>query len=88
MNALTTIDFAPLVPVWLIAALGVVGLALVIFGAVRRARGIIWRAGAIAVGLLTLANPLLVEELRQPVPNVAVVVVDDSPSQDLGKRRE
>jgi uncharacterized membrane protein len=88
MNGLASIALAPLVPVWLIAVLGAVALLLVLFGLWRRARGIAFRLLALAFGLLTLANPQLVEEERQPVPDVAIVVVDESPSQELGQRRE
>ena len=37
--------------------------------------------------LLVLTNPSLVEEQRQPQHDVAVVVVDDSPSMRIGERR-
>jgi hypothetical protein len=88
MNGLASITLSPLVPLWLIGALGAVALLLVLFGLWRRARGIGFRTAAFITGLLTLANPQLVEEERQPVPDVAVIVADESPSQDLGERRE
>ena len=79
--------FAPLVPWPLIAVLGGTAAALLAYGAARRARGTLWRALATAVLVLALANPRSVEEDRQPQADVAVVMVDDSPSQTVGQRK-
>jgi hypothetical protein len=45
------------------------------------------RTLAIAVLLGLLANPSLKQEHREALPDIAVVVVDESPSQGIGKRR-
>ncbi|MBX6368804.1 MAG: hypothetical protein IRZ04_12525 [Rhodospirillales bacterium] len=84
--AALSVAAAPLVPWWVIAAFAAVALLLVGFGVFRRARGVWWRALAIAVLLVTLANPSLVEERRDPQRDVAVVVADESPSQRIGDR--
>ena len=52
-----------------------------------RAAGCGWRAMAIAVLLAALVNPSLIEEQRAPQRDVAIVVVDESPSQSIGDRR-
>jgi len=86
MTDVTTIAFAPLVDwPWL---LGLVLLALPLFGfaLLRRAPAIGWRLLAYAAALLALANPALVREERQPLDDIAVVVVDTSPSQGIGRR--
>ncbi|MGE3936262.1 MAG: hypothetical protein AB7F67_23565, partial [Rhodospirillaceae bacterium] len=83
---MTSIAFAPLFDWTAIGVLGAVGLLLVLYGAVRRARGLAWRFAAIAILTLALANPVLVDEERQPVSDVVAVVVDDSPSQSIGQR--
>src|SRR5580704_9180247 len=54
----------------------------------RRARGIVWRGAAVAMLLAILVNPSLVEEKRSPLHDVAVVIVDESPSQQIGRRQE
>ena len=41
-----------------------------------------------AVLLAALVNPSLIEEQRSPLRDVAVVVVDESPSQSIGDRRQ
>jgi len=79
---------APLLPWWVLALFAAAGALLVAFGILRRAPGLGWRAIAIAVLLAALVNPSLIEEQRLPRRDVAIVVVDDSPSQDIGKRRQ
>jgi hypothetical protein len=81
-----TIAFAPLIPWRLIAVLAGIAVLVLALGAWRRARGLYWRGAAIAILLAILANPALVEEKRTPQRDVAVVVLDESPSQDIGDR--
>ncbi len=85
MNAFS-IAWSPLLPWPLIGGLALVALLIVGFAAVRRAPGVWWRALAAAVLLATLANPALVEEERDPLNDVVVVVVDESPSQRIAPR--
>src|SRR5438874_3579914 len=83
-----TLATAPLLPWWAIAALAAAGLVMLALGLWRRARGIFWRSAALAMLLLILVNPSLVEEKRSPLRDVAVIVVDESPSQNIGQRRD
>ncbi|MBM3503075.1 MAG: hypothetical protein FJX65_04300 [Alphaproteobacteria bacterium] len=87
MTVFADIAFAPYLPWWVLVALAVVGLLLVLVAVWRRMTGVGWRTIALAIGLLALANPALVREERQPLKDVAVVVVDDSQSQSIGDRR-
>jgi hypothetical protein len=70
-----------------IALLGAVCALCLGFGLLRRARGLSWRAIALAVLLAALVNPSLVEEQRSPQRDTAIVVVDESPSQRVGDRQ-
>ncbi len=79
---------APLLPWAAIALLAVACLLCLGLGVVRRARGLVWRAIAIAALLMALVNPSLIEEQRTPRRDVAIIVVDDSPSQSIGDRRQ
>jgi hypothetical protein len=84
--ALSDLVFSPLVdPLWLWAIAGIT-LLLALYAAWRRAPGAILRSVAMAAVLLALANPQLVSETRRPIADVAVIVVDDSPSQQIGDR--
>ena len=80
------IAYDPLIPWGFIAAAAFVGLVLILGGIWRRASGIGWRAGVLLALLAALANPTLVKEERNQKPDVAVVVVDESPSQKIGDR--
>jgi hypothetical protein len=83
-----TIDFAPVFPWQLIIGLTVVTIILLGYGAIRRARGLAWRAMALMGLLLALANPVAVEEEREARSDVLTIVVDESLSQDVGERRQ
>jgi hypothetical protein len=82
------IAFAPFLSWTVIAAFAVVALLALVLGAWRRARGLAWRLFSLAVLLLILANPSLVEENRLAQHDVAAIVVDDSPSMRIGDRRQ
>ncbi len=82
-----TIALSPLLP-WIVLA-PLIGLAAVFLAlaAWRRARGTLWRITAVAVLVVALANPSFVREEREPIDDVAVLLVDDSPSQAAPDRR-
>jgi hypothetical protein len=82
-----SIAASPLLPWSVIIAFAIIAALVLLFGAFRRARGTLWRLAAAAMLVLILLDPSLVEEQRQPQKDVAVVVVDDSPSMRIGQRR-
>jgi len=84
----TSIAFSPLVPWVVLYAFAGVAAVLVLAGIFLKARGILFRTLAAVLLWAVLANPSLVVENRDPLTDIAVVVVDESPSQDLNKRRE
>src|SRR5476651_549589 len=80
------ISFSPLVPdyvVWAALAVAVLITALLLLA---RSRGAAVRGCAMALMVLALANPSLTREDRDPIPSVAAVIVDKSPSQNFGDR--
>jgi hypothetical protein len=83
-----SIDFAPLIPVWIIAVLGAAALVMVALGIFTRARGTPLRALALTALVLALLNPAVREEDREPLTDIAVLVVDRSQSQDLAGRTD
>ena len=83
-----TIAAAPLLPWWAVASLAGIALLVLAVGAWRRARGLFWRLAALAMLLTILVNPSLVEEKRAPLRDVAVIVLDELASQNIGERRE
>ena len=81
-----TVQWAPLLPLWLIGGLAVIALLLLALALWRRAAGVWWRAGAFAVLLAALANPSIIEEQRDPLSDVVFVVADESTSQQIENR--
>jgi hypothetical protein len=80
------IAFAPLVPEYVVWSAFGVAVIVSILLLVARSRGAPVRAIAMAMMVLALANPSFTREDRDPVPSVAAVIVDKSPSQGFGDR--
>ena len=85
-QAISALRFDPLLPVWLLIALGVLALLAVAPALWRRARGVLWRIAGFAVILLWLAGPRLVQETRETLPDVGLLVVDQTASMQIGDR--
>ena len=85
-QVIAALRFDPLLPVWLIAALGVVALLACLAALARRARGAILRALAFAVLLLWLGGPRLVRETRETMPDIGLLVIDRTASMRVGER--
>ena len=81
-----SITFAPLIPLPVLIGLAALALALVILMIFRRSRGALLRGAALAALIAALFNPILKEEQRESLANVAIVVLDESPSQKLADR--
>ena len=85
-SALAGLRFAPALPWWLVAALGVLCLAALGVALWRRAPGTAWRGLAFAVLVGWLAGPRLVTQEQTPLPDVALLVVDQSGSMNVADR--
>lgn len=81
-----SIAFDPVLPWWLIAAMGALGLMLVIALGLAGTRGWGLRALSLAILLAALANPTVRNEERQALSDIAVVVIDRSLSQESAGR--
>lgn len=79
-------SFQPLLPVNLILVLAIIALIIILVGLFLRKRGSVLRLLALAALVLALANPVMVEEQREPIKSIVGVVVDRSPSQNYGTR--
>ncbi len=85
-TTIASIRFLPLIPVWALALLAAVSLALVGFALWRRARGAVLRGLGLAVLIAWLAGPTLVRETQQGLRDAALLVVDRSASMQVGDR--
>jgi hypothetical protein len=80
------VSFAPLVPDYAVWAAAGAALLIAAVLLLARSRGAWMRATALALMVLALANPSLTREDRDPIPSVAAVIIDKSPSQQFGDR--
>lgn len=80
------IAFSPLLPWSVIGVFALVAAALAIFGLWRRVRGATIRTLALALLLLALANPVVMNEEREALSTVVAVIVDRSQSQQNADR--
>lgn len=81
-----TLSFSPLVPPLLAYGLGALALGIALFALARGLKGWLWRALAGLVLTAALLNPALVQETRDPLSDVAVLITDDSASMQIGTR--
>jgi hypothetical protein len=82
------LGFDPLIP-WL-ALWGLVGVAVVLWGVYVTLRGKAWlfRALAMTVLAVALANPQWIQEQREPLKDIVAVVMDRSESMNFRGRTE
>ena len=81
-----TLSLSPLVAPALAYGLGALALAVAILALVRGLKGWLWRALAGLVLTGALLNPALVQETREPLSDVMVLITDDSASMQIGNR--
>ncbi len=80
------VAFAPLVPEYVVWTAFGVAVVISILLLVVRSRGAVVRALAMGMMVLALANPSFTREDREPIPSVAAVIIDKSPSQEFSDR--
>ena len=82
------LGFDPLIP-WLVLW-GLVGVAVVLWGVYVALRGKAWlfRALAMTVLAIALANPQWIQEQREPLKDIVAVVMDRSESMNFRGRTE
>ena len=83
-----SVQVNPHLPLPLIAGLGGAYALFCLYAASRRMRGSWLRAGAGAALVLTLVNPELLQEQREPLVTEVAIVVDKSASQNIDGRND
>ncbi len=86
MQAISAIRFVPTLPWPLLAGLAALCVMALAPALWRRARGSLLRVLCFAVVLLWLAGPRLVQETRDPLSDIAVMVVDKTDSMAVANR--
>lgn len=82
------VDIDPLLAWPYLAAIALAASLIAGLLLLKRTRGALLRTLALALGLLALVNPVLIQEEHEPLTSVAAVVVDRSDSQSLGERKQ
>jgi hypothetical protein len=85
-QAISAIRFDPALPPWLFGLLGIVCVVAIGLAIWRRARGTILRALAFALLFGWLANPRLVQETRDTLPDIGLLVIDQTASMSVADR--
>ena len=85
-HGIAALAFEPQLPLWLLALLGILALAVMAPAVLRRARGWHWRVLAFAVLIGWLAGPLLVRETWRSLPDIGVLAIDKTASIQVGDR--
>jgi hypothetical protein len=88
MNLANRLGFDPGAPWWVIGALALIALGLLAFYAARGGRAWLIRALGLALILVGLAGPQIVRERREPMTDIAAVLIDQSESLALAGRLE
>lgn len=92
MNGLSaqsvSIHLSPSLPAEALFVFGFIILAILLVVAMVSRRMVLMRLVSFAVFMMILLNPSLHEEKRERIPSIAAVIVDESPSQEFGKRAE
>ena len=85
-QVISAVRFDPLLPLWMLLTLGALSLVVVAVGVWRHGRGTLLRLAAFAVLLLWLTGPRLVQETRQSLKDIGLLVVDQTASMQVGDR--
>ena len=85
-DVIAALRFEPLLPLWLIATLGALALLIVALAAFRRARGTVWRLAGIRRAAAVARRSALVQESRDNLPDIGLLVVDQTASMQVGER--
>lgn len=86
--SLSSITIATPVPLFMLAGLGIAALILILIAVARGTTGAILRLGALLLLLLAAADLHVIDREERPLPDRALVIVDESISQRLGDRAE
>jgi hypothetical protein len=85
-QVIAALRFDPLLPVWLILAITAAAALVCALAVWRRATGAVLRVFAFAMLLLWLAGPRLVRETRESLPDIGLLVLDQTASMQVNER--
>lgn len=85
-HGVAALSFAPVLPLWLIAVLAAAAALAALPAMLRGARGWPWRVAALVVLVAWLTGPRLIRETWQNLPDIGLLVLDQSASMQVNGR--
>ena len=85
---MNSLNFYPFVPVNILIILIILSVFFIFIGFKIKAPGNIFRSILICLIVLSIANPAIISENRENIPDTVAVLLDLSPSQDINNRRD
>ncbi len=86
MSDALSLSFSPLLPWPWLLILGALSLGVTALCLLRQVRGSMPRTLFALLLLIALANPSLIAEQREGLPNVVLMILDETPSQQVAPR--
>ena len=84
---MNSLNFYPFIPINLLLILILLSLSVIFIGFKLKAPGNIFRATLICLILLSIANPTIISENRENIPDTVALILDLSPSQNINNRK-
>ena len=84
---MNSLNFYPFIPINLLLILILLSLSVIFVGFKLKAPGNIFKATLICLILLSIANPTMVSENRENIPDTVALILDLSPSQNINNRK-
>lgn len=84
---MNSLNFYPFIPINLLFILVLLSLSVIFIGFKLKAPGNIFRATLICLIILSIANPTMVSENRENIPDTVALILDLSPSQNINNRK-
>jgi hypothetical protein len=78
----------PYVPISLLITLVLLSIIVIFIGFRYKAPGNLFRSILICLVILCIANPTIISENRENIPDTVAVILDLSPSQNINNRKE
>lgn len=82
----TLFQYAPLLPFTYVTLLLALALGVAVIAKLKRSAEFYWRGGLILLFTLYILHPVIINEIRQALPDKLLVVLDESPSQTIAAR--
>ena len=85
---MNSLNFYPLININILITLIILTLMVIFIGFKLKSPGNIFRSILLCLIIISIANPTVISENRENIPDTVAVILDLSPSQDINNRKE